>query len=88
MQYHPYMETCSKLLAERMEYPADEYLVFLVRGHRLIRNIQQSLPMEHLEATWSMNTPVLMLTKSFAAEMQGFVETIPDWKRKNCKWPH
>jgi len=84
MPYYPYIETCCEILAERMEYPSDHDMISLVHIHRVVRKIQQSLPMEHLEAQWSLNTPVLMLIKTLAAEIQGVRDSLPQVAHTKC----
>jgi hypothetical protein len=72
MPYTAYIESCCHSLAGAGQYPTDVYLVSLVHLQHFVRKIENTLPSNEFEPSWSPTTPISMYVKSLEEDLQRY----------------
>lgn len=74
--YSDSLDAACKVIDLRREYPTDELLVYLVKALQLAQSISATLSADNV-SLHTMQVPVLIVVKSFQAQIDGFKSSLP-----------
>lgn len=77
LRYTKYTEECSVILSEMKEYPTDEYIVHLLRLHRIGEKIRKTLWDDPIDVTWGLSSSLGMCVRYLEIELRHFKDSIP-----------
>jgi hypothetical protein len=77
LRYTEYTDECLITLGEMKEYPTDEYVVYLLRLHRIGEKIRRTLWDDPIDVAWGLSAPVGMCVRYLEIELRRFRESIP-----------
>lgn len=86
LRYTKYTDECLLKLTETQEYPSDEYVVCLLRLHRIGEKIRRTLWDDPIDIAWGLSAPVGMGVRYLEMELRQFREVIPEDLAQNSKW--
>ncbi|KAJ0107627.1 hypothetical protein J7T55_007818 [Diaporthe amygdali] len=72
-----YLESCCRVIEEKMEYPTDELIAYLIRTQQLSQSISMTL------AFRNTSLPLSMIIKSFREQIGQLRASIPDTVKKH-----
>lgn len=75
-----YLESCCRVIEEKMEYPTDELIAFLIRTQRLSQSISMTL------AFRNTSLPLSMIIKSFQEQVGQLRASIPERVKKHSQF--
>ncbi|KAG8165697.1 hypothetical protein KVR01_004249 [Diaporthe batatas] len=73
-----YLESCCRVIEEKMEYPTDEFIVYLTRTQQLSQSISMTL------AFRNASLPLSMIIKSFQEQIAQLRASIPESVKKHA----
>ncbi|KAI3395280.1 hypothetical protein diail_1478 [Diaporthe ilicicola] len=73
-----YLESCCRVIEEKMEYPTDELIAFLIRTQQLSQSISMTL------AFRNTSLPLSMIIKSFQEQIGQLRASIPERAKKHA----
>lgn len=74
-----YLESCCRVIEEKMEYPTDELIAYLIRTQQLSQSISMTL------AFRNTRLPLSMIIKSFREQIGQLRASIPDTVKKHSE---
>ncbi|RAO66306.1 uncharacterized protein BHQ10_002318 [Talaromyces amestolkiae] len=77
LKYTKYTDECLVTLGEMKEHPSDEYIVYLLRLHRIGEKIRRTLWDDPIDIAWGLAAPVGMCVRYLETELRQFMELIP-----------
>lgn len=77
LRYSKYTDECLVTVGEMKEYPTDEYIVYLLRLHRIGEKIRRTLWDDPIDIAWGLSAPVGMCVRYLEIELRQFRELIP-----------
>lgn len=72
-----YLEWCCRVIEEKMEYPTDEFIAYLIRTQQLSQSISMTL------AFRNTSLPLSMIIKSFQEQIGQLRASIPETVKKH-----
>lgn len=72
-----YLESCCRVIEEKMEYPTDELIAYLIRTQQLSQSISMTL------AFRNTSLPLSMIIKSFQEQIGQLRASIPESVKKH-----
>lgn len=77
LRYTKYTDECLVTIGETKEYPTDEYIVSLLRLHRIGEKICRTLLDDPIDIASGLSAPVGMCIQYHEIELRQFREVIP-----------
>lgn len=72
-----YLEYCCRVIEEKMEYPTDELIAYLIRTQQLSQSISMTL------AFRNNSLPLSMIIKSFQEQIAQLRASVPESVKKH-----
>ena len=72
-----YLDSCCRVIEEKMEYPTDEFIAYLIRTQQLSQSISMTL------AFRNTSLPLSMIIKSFEEQIGQLQASVPDRVKKH-----
>lgn len=76
-----YLQSCCRVIEEKMEYPTDELIAYLIRTQQLSQSISMTL------AFRNNSLPLSMMIKSFQEQIGQLRASIPESVKKHGQFP-
>ncbi|POS71250.1 hypothetical protein DHEL01_v210357 [Diaporthe helianthi] len=73
-----YLESCCRVIEEKMEYPTDEFIAYLIRTQQLSQSISMTL------AFRNASLPLTMIIKGFQEQIAQLRASIPESVKKHA----
>lgn len=86
LRYTKYTDECLVTLGEMKEYSTDEYIVYLLRLHRLGEKIRRTLWDDPIDIAWGLSAPMGMCVRYLEIELRQLTEAVPMDLAQSSKW--
>ena len=85
LRFTKYTDECLVAIGEMKEYPTDEYIIYLLRLHRIGEKICRTIWDDPINIAYGLPAPVVMCVQYLEIELRQFREVIPMDLAQNSK---